>query len=328
MQNLVSIIIPIYNAEEHIESMLRSVAEQSFTDFEVIMIDDGSTDSSAETAKKFQDQHPHFYYYFQNNAGVSAARNKGIEMAKGKYLCFIDADDAVSPQYLQDFIDHYENAQTLLIQDITRIGSVEEVPHFFNFKSEKIATTDWQTLLSRPEYLIGYPFNKFFEADIIKAHHLIFDTKVSMGEDKIFFTEYLNHIKYLKFLPCSNYRYYFHEGSAVTKKHNYQSHALFLANEAEFLKKLVGNDLGALQKTYAYIKHSHFTVESIRAIYRADEPQDVRFSQLLEIYNLRIFNKIHTVGKKNFLHFYLFNPSMFWLFDRIAQLRFKTNAHH
>lgn len=94
-----SIIIPLYNKEKFIQNTLEKVLEQSFQDFEVIIVDDGSTDGGAEIVNNIQDER--IKYFWQENQGVSSARNKGISLAKNEYICFLDADDEWKPNFLE-----------------------------------------------------------------------------------------------------------------------------------------------------------------------------------------------------------------------------------
>lgn len=99
-----SVIIPLFNKEKFIEATLRSVLEQSFTNFEIIIINDGSTDSSAEIIKKFTN--PRIRYFSKENEGVSAARNFGVEQAQGKFIAFLDADDYWYPGFLEEMFNN------------------------------------------------------------------------------------------------------------------------------------------------------------------------------------------------------------------------------
>ena len=93
INNTISVIVPIYNAELYLEQCLESIKNQTYKNFEVIMIDDGSTDKSQEICKKFSNSDKRFKLICQKNSGVSAARNKGISEATGKYIYFCDSDD-------------------------------------------------------------------------------------------------------------------------------------------------------------------------------------------------------------------------------------------
>ena len=97
---MISVIIPIYNVEKYLGKCLDSVKNQTYQDFEVLLIDDGSTDNSGKIAKAYLSD-ARFHYIYKANSGQGAARNVGIDMAKGEYLCFIDSDDFVEPNYLE-----------------------------------------------------------------------------------------------------------------------------------------------------------------------------------------------------------------------------------
>ena len=96
---MISVIIPLYNKEHYIEQTIRSVLSQIYTDFELIIVNDGSTDKSIDVVKKIID--PRITCISQNNQGVSAARNAGIKIAQGEYIAFLDADDEWKPEYLE-----------------------------------------------------------------------------------------------------------------------------------------------------------------------------------------------------------------------------------
>lgn len=97
----ISIIVPVYQAEKYLQECLQSLLNQSIDEYEIICIDDGSTDSSAEIIHKLQQNAPNLKYFYQNNQGVSAARNRGIELANGKYIMFVDSDDTIKKNCLR-----------------------------------------------------------------------------------------------------------------------------------------------------------------------------------------------------------------------------------
>ena len=99
----ISIIIPVYNAQEGIKQCIDSLLNQSFTDFEIILINDGSTDNSLEVIKEYADANDFIRVIDKENEGVAKTRNKGIQLAKGKYVVFIDNDDFVDSDYLERF---------------------------------------------------------------------------------------------------------------------------------------------------------------------------------------------------------------------------------
>ena len=95
----VSIIIPVYNMQDELPKCLESVVCQTFTDYEVLVINDGSTDNTSQIIQNFKEQHPHFMCLTQPNQGVAAARNAGLLRAEGTYVCFLDGDDFLEPHF-------------------------------------------------------------------------------------------------------------------------------------------------------------------------------------------------------------------------------------
>ncbi|UKI46586.1 MAG: glycosyltransferase [Phocaeicola vulgatus] len=141
----VSIIIPVYNVESYLVPCLQSVSQQSFTDFEVWLIDDGSKDRSAEICDSFVSQDPRFHVVHKQNGGVSTARNLGIEKSEGEWICFIDSDDTVEPHYLQNL---YEEANghrdTLIMQGYTKLyTNGKKEPHCFEDETFGKGTWMW-----------------------------------------------------------------------------------------------------------------------------------------------------------------------------------------
>ncbi len=104
MNNIISIIVPIYNVEKYLAKCLDSIKNQTFQDLEVLMIDDGSTDNSGEIAKTYLTDNRFKYIHTENN-GQGAARNKGLDIATGNYVCFIDSDDFISPEYIMALLN-------------------------------------------------------------------------------------------------------------------------------------------------------------------------------------------------------------------------------
>ena len=100
----VSIIIPVYNMQDELPKCLESVVCQTFTDYEVLVINDGSTDNTAQIIQNFKEQHPHFMCLTRPNQGVAGARNAGLLRAEGTYVCFSDGDDFLEPHFLQRMV--------------------------------------------------------------------------------------------------------------------------------------------------------------------------------------------------------------------------------
>lgn len=192
---MISLIIPVYNAERYLKQCLDSIVNQTMTDFECILIDDGSTDFSGEICDQYASlsSAPFFRVIHQRNAGVSAARNKGIELATGEYITFVDADDWLAPDYIQAM-------QTLVKKaDFIAVGMYDWMSERECVKVQN-ATADLYNLNDDSQFLtlikckrLTGPWCKLYDASIIQKHNLQFNTEISFGEDKEFVANYISH---------------------------------------------------------------------------------------------------------------------------------------
>ena len=120
----ISIIIPVYNAEEYLDRCLESISEQSYMSYEVILVDDGSTDSSPLICDRYSATDPRFRTIHKRNGGVSTARNAGIDLAKGEYLMFVDSDDALLPEALERMMEGVAGEDVVIGGYTTFIGGI------------------------------------------------------------------------------------------------------------------------------------------------------------------------------------------------------------
>lgn len=203
----VSIIIPIFNAERFIAKCITSIIKLNRGDWELIIIDDGSNDRSLEICKKFEKTDERIRIITQPNGGASKARNKGLDIAKGSIISFIDADDWVD----KDFLDHIDEMSTDIIyfgfkeqrgeKVIKRSINVADYP-----PSDKIDEL-LMSLLNSKEQFYGYTCNKFFRKDIIDKYHLRFNESLIIKEDEEFIIRYCRYIKTVSISSTTAYNY-------------------------------------------------------------------------------------------------------------------------
>ncbi|WP_153397431.1 glycosyltransferase family 2 protein [Chryseobacterium vaccae] len=215
----ISVIIPVYNSAASLQKCVSSVLNQTFSNFELILINDGSSDHSLEIMNSFAEKDRRVKVIDKiKNSGVSDTRNTGIAHAKGRNICFIDSDDWVESNYLQVFTEQYESPGVLLIQNIIRGKPRDLLCKTYNIQA------DFTELLVRNNLLyFGGPCAKFFERDIIVKHNLSFNKEVSYGEDLMFFMEYIKQIHSIKILDEALYHYEFTDGSLSRIKHSFTS---------------------------------------------------------------------------------------------------------
>lgn len=212
---LLSVIIPCYQAEKYLRRCLNSVLSQSYSDLEVIIVDDGSTDSSMTIIQDFARRDNRIKYFKQINSGVSSARNNGIDNASGDVITFVDSDDIIQPQMYQvlmDLLIKYDAdiAQCSYCRDYgDRIKYIGNTDQIYTFESEKIA----QSLLEAK--LIGPGcWNKVFKKTIIG--NIRFNSLYKMGEDTLFTFEVFQQAQKAVFIDSCYYVYFSSDSSACT----------------------------------------------------------------------------------------------------------------
>ena len=214
---MISVIVPVYNAEKQLERCLDTLKNQTYHDFEVLIIDDGSKDRSAEIAQARAQSDRRFRLIRQNNAGVSAARNTGIVNTRGEALCFCDADDYMESDMLEKLLSEFQPG-SVTVCNFSHNDSREPVLPMprrtvpYDFDSDFIRT-----------YLVGElggemgfsPWNKLFDRKILLDHAILFPKNVKVGEDMIFVLHYLSCCSKIRFVKESLYHYCVRNDSAM-----------------------------------------------------------------------------------------------------------------
>ena len=190
-----SIIIPVFNAEEYLEQCIQSVISQSVKDFELILVDDCSQDGSLEICRSYCDKDERIVLVSQNvNSGVSAARNRGLDIARGDYVMFIDSDDFVTEDYLET-IDREVNkphGELLLFGKYDYLVSINKPVVIKEEKVKSEFCKNWTDVFDKTFF--ASPCNKVFLREIIEIHKLRFDISCVCYEDYLFNIEYCIHV--------------------------------------------------------------------------------------------------------------------------------------
>lgn len=219
---IISIIIPVYNGEKCINNCIHSILNQTYLNYEIIVIDDGSIDATQNLCLQLAKTCSKLRYYYQLNEGAGAARNKGIEVSRGKYLAFVDADDYLNPRYLEELYSLVEIYDVKLSCCAYLKGTIDHVGDFlcsYPKGSEKIMNRN-QALLSlfyRRE-IMGYPYVKLIEKELIGNTR--FSQELRLGEDFTFTYEILKKINRVAYTSKVLY-YYVQNPQGIT--HNLSS---------------------------------------------------------------------------------------------------------
>lgn len=244
MDNIkVSVIVPVYNNSKYIGTTLDSIISQDFDSFEIIIVDDGSTDDSLEViTNKLKDLTIPNTVFHQENMGVSAARNKGIELSNGDYLVFVDADDYIAPNHLSSLYNGKTDFS--LIQLVKKEGGVISNPHIYS--QDCISTKEFIEM----ELKMQIPFNfvqLMYKSDIIKKNSIKFSQKYIYGEDTYFSLLALSYGDKIAVSNEITYYYIQHPTSAIRTSEFRRFDIVKIFEElSDFYKKQGLNDLSDL----------------------------------------------------------------------------------
>lgn len=181
----ISIVIPSYNGSRYILALKEGICNQNIKNFECILVDDGSTDDTRLVFSKITD--PRFKYYYQSNAGVSAARNNGLKQALGKFILFFDVDDVMPPNFLKSRMSALMTDQTIDFVSGPVSKVTENKPIRNGFRGTGKNGTE-EILLYKQD-VVTCPSNYLFRADFLRINHLTFNTRLSSTADRFFLIE-------------------------------------------------------------------------------------------------------------------------------------------
>jgi glycosyltransferase involved in cell wall biosynthesis len=254
---LISIIIPVYNAEKFIAKCLDSVLNQSHQNLEIILVNDGSTDRSGLICDDYARKDTRVIALHKVNGGVSSARNAGLKMAKGKYIGFVDPDDWIEPGM-------FENLYQLIINskaDISACGYVTETldGHLLNqsTKSNVIKYNRVEALnnILDTKGFQGFTCNKLFSAELLqKKPATLFDHDIHFGEDLLFCCETLLKCENIIYDPAPYYHYIIHESNATQSKYSPKKLTILIALERiiNLLRNLEEVDINKFKNFYIF----------------------------------------------------------------------------
>ncbi len=219
MNPTVSIIIPIYNAEKNLPRCIESVLKQEYTNFELILVDDGSSDSSGAICDEYREKEHRIRVIHKKNTGVSDSRNIGISMAQGEYIQFLDSDDWITSEATGLMVRMAEEHHCdMVISDFYRVVG-ERVSHKGDIPEEGVLSrVEFASyMLEKPaDFYYGVLWNKLYKREIIEKHQLRMDKDISWCEDFMFNLEYIRHIEQIYVSRVPFYYYVKTKGSLVS----------------------------------------------------------------------------------------------------------------
>lgn len=203
---VISIIVPVYNAEKYLNKCIDSILCQTFAEFELILVDDGSKDRSPSMLDEYKNQDHRVVVIHKPNGGVSSARNAGMEVSKGKFILFVDSDDHIACDYIQTMLVNIGSCEWVFSGIVDFAADRANKPFEFPDKT--------YNLNNEKEYfdfinlgLFNAPFPKLYITSIIKKYNLRFNTKISFAEDRDFNLHYMQYVSQVRTMPYIGYNY-------------------------------------------------------------------------------------------------------------------------
>ena len=220
---MISIIIPVYQCENVISDIIEDILKQTYQDYEVLLVDDGSTDGSAKVCQEYEKKDSRIRAILNVHQGVSGTRNTGIALANGEYIAFIDSDDRIEPNYLEQLYNNIGNNDLVIStfdrwiynhKDVVKVVKNIQLNVEINMK-ENFAKYFTELYVST---LLGTPCCKLFRTDIIRKNRVKFRTDIYIGEDYIFNFDYLKKCNNIRCISYLGYHYVCKNGNSLTHK--------------------------------------------------------------------------------------------------------------
>lgn len=232
-ENLVSIIIPVYNAEQHIAKCLKSILRQTYKNIELIIVNDGSTDNSLEICHNFQKKDNRIKIITIENSGPSKARNIGLKTSAGSYIQFVDADDYVEDTITQRLVASMMDNYQLVICGYNIIFNNKKIVNILEDAEYKLNEflDIFCDLYKKNQF--QYLWNKIYSASIIKSYNISFNEETKRGEDALFNIDYLEKCSVILIINEPLYNYVHYNSLSLTRNYN---KSLFIDQKRVFLR--------------------------------------------------------------------------------------------
>lgn len=274
----VSVIIPVYNSEKYLDRCLNSLIKQSYSDIEVIIIDNGSKDNSINIIKEYSKNDNRIKMYTCNTSGASSARNLGLNNASGEYALFVDSDDYISEDYVEKMISYVKSKKTMVLCNNQEIWEdrIDERQLFENVDDE---------ILSKEEVIkeiasgkAGLVCSKLIDLSIVKENNIQFDTNVKLSEDLLFFLEIAKYTEEFIHINESLYFYDRRNENSITRR--------YLENAWE-------NQIYVLNKVEQILSQLNI---------KEEDKDLILCNKLKNCINFSIINELDDINFKNFKH--------------------------
>lgn len=255
----ISIIVPVYNAEKYLKQCIDSILSQDFTDFELLLINDGSKDSSASICDEYAQKDKRIRVFHKENGGVSSARNLGIDKAQGNYVAFIDSDDYIDSNYLSILT----NIEADLVVTGYTLSGKGDCPTCIELTDSLYTGQEIANCLSSflDKMLMRTPWDKLYNLKIIKKHSIYFNQQMRIAEDTVFVQTYLLYCKAIAFQSGTPYHYRIGPSNSSFSKYNLSpTEYLYSSNEILNIHKKIAQKFSLICDDYYKVVAKHILI--------------------------------------------------------------------
>lgn len=240
--SLISIIVPVYNSSKTLNKCVQSLLVQTYSNIEIILVNDGSKDDSLSLCYDLSSADKKIKVITQQNSGVSAARNNGINHASGDWICFVDSDDFVDATYIADFGYKKENGESILYlqgyqhnyENSDKVDCVFEKPGIYNLHKDAYSLFENTNFIN-----LGTVCSKLYNRNLIIGNNLCFNQKMRLNEDNCFFWNYVSSIEKVSVNNTCGYHYMHAKGINHSKSHkNYKEYIYIMTENKSILNRM------------------------------------------------------------------------------------------
>lgn len=337
MKDLISIIVPIYNVEKYLNKCIESIVNQTYENIEIILIDDGSNDNSGIICDEYAKKDNRIIVVHKENGGVSSARNKGLKIAKGEWISFVDADDWIEQTFCQTLLNKVTQEQA----DIALCG----YNRITDNRIEKINANNQEVFLNSNEYLVkslnpqtgfGFCHMKLIKKEVLKS--ISFNERIEVGEDALFNIQLSTYIKKAVFLkqPLYNYRI---NNQSVVKRYD-ENYANKYLKSMKIIEEYIWQEYNEENEENIEIKQNYYNFVAyhimliiVNYCYHPDNKMcnAQRKNMLKEVINNDLFiiglkkSNYNNISLTRKITLYTLNHKLYWLTAIICKIRQKQN---
>lgn len=318
----ISVIVPVYNSEQYLPKCIDSILAQTYTDFELILVNDGSKDESGDICDEYAQRDARVRVFHKKNGGVSSARNLGLDESRGEWIAFVDSDDWVSISYLNNFISDIDDKTNLIMHGKYLRSHIREIGD----ECKIFTTSDKHSLFEELKITPnGQICSKFFRNAIIKENKLRFNQNISLSEDTLFILKYISCIEQLKYRSIYHYNYrYVEESLSTTNKVDFNSNL----NGFKTINKILFADYNLKSiKQFPTLQITYFAffTRAIKAlcVNKYNKKERIRgYKELLNSILFPLDSLEYGESKIIIFSFSKFKKERFYIFDYIMSQRY------